>query len=213
MGESNGRTGPYGSEHSLDGNYSDMEMQMVFYDRRNKDYGTALNKSGQVMVLSILYEVGEANKNLDTLVTELKSYKAGVEKRANGGDLFTHKNIEEGIASYHYYLGSMNHPPRCKQGIWWMVSLLKETISKEQLEVFQGLKGLGGNSLAGNNRPVQKNENTVNHHGPNLATTTTTTTPDGTTTTTPTPTGTGGDDDTPTSPTGTQPEFDAGNGW
>merc|ERR1712108_129913 len=104
-------------------------------------------------------------------------------------------------------------------GIWWMVSLLKETISKEQLEVFQGLKGLGGNSLAGNNRPVQKNENTVNHHGPNLATTTTTTTPDGTTTTTqkptptPTPTGTGGDDDTPTSPTGTQPEFDAGNGW
>merc|ERR1719430_2650905 len=170
------------------------------------------------MVLSILYEVGEANKNLDTLVTELKSYKAETEKRTNVGDLFTHENIKEGIASYHYYLGSMNHPPRCKQGIWWMVSLLKETISKEQLEVFQGLKGLGGNSLAGNNRPVQKNENTVNHHCPNLATTTTTTTPDGTTTTTtqkptptptptvtptpttPKPTGTGGDDDTPTSP-------------
>ena len=34
------------------------------------------------------------------------------------------------------------------------VSKLKETISQEQLEVFQGLKGLGGNSLAGNNRPV-----------------------------------------------------------
>ena len=67
---------------------------------------------------------------------------------------------------------------------------------------------------------VQKNENTVNHHGPNLGTTTTTTTkPDGTTTTTqkptptPNPTGTGDDGVTPTSPTGTQPEFDAGSDW
>ena len=70
---------------------------------------------------------------------------------------------------------------------------------------------------------VQKNENTVNHHGPNLGTTTTTTTkPDGSTTTTqkptptpttPNPTGTGDDGVTPTSPTGTQPEFDAGSDW
>jgi len=188
-----------GSEHSIDGKYSHMEMQMVFFDRRNKDYGTALNKSGQVTVLSILYEVGEPNERLYELVEHLKSYKAGTEKTGSMGDLFTHANLKEGNSSFYYYRGSMNHPPRCKQGIWWTVLLNKETISIEQFEVFQALRGLGGNSLAGKNRPVQKNENTVNHHGPNLGTTTTTTTTSTTTTTTTTTkpagtttTGTGG---------------------
>ena len=37
-------------------------------------------------------------------MTELKSYKAGTEKTAMMGDLFTHKNIEPETASYHYYL-------------------------------------------------------------------------------------------------------------
>jgi len=173
---------------------------MVFFDRRNKDYGTALNKSGQVTVLSILYEVGEPNEKLDNLVEHLRSYKAGTEKTGSMGDLFTHDNLVEGKSHYYYYRGSMNHPPRCKQGIWWTVLLDKETISKEQLEVFQGLKGQGGNSLAGNNRPIQKNENTVHHHGPNLGTTTTTTKPDGTTTTTPKTTGTNDDTVTITTP-------------
>merc|ERR1712025_678432 len=67
-----------------------------------------------------------------------------------------------------------------------MVSLLKETISQEQLEVFQGLKGLGGNSLAGNNRPIQTNENEVFMHGPGITGTTTTTEATGSGTTTPT---------------------------
>merc|ERR1719222_1008396 len=179
---------------------------MVFYDRRNKDYGTALNKFKQVTVLSILYQVGEPNANLDELVTNLKSYKAGTEKNEFMGNLFTQEYLEKGNATYYYYMGSMNHPPRCKQGIWWTVSLNVETISKEQLEVFQTVKGHGGNALTGNNRPVQKNENMVNLHGPWLLGTTTTTTSGTTTTSETTPTGTG-DGVTPTqTPTGTGAE-------
>jgi len=210
IGSKGSKGSELGSEHSMDDIFTDMEMQMVFYDRRNKDYGTALNKFKQVTVLSIMYEVGEPNANLDELVTNLKSYKAGTEKNEFMGNLFTQENLisrgpnlEKGNATYYYYLGSMNHPPRCKQGIWWTVSLNVETISKEQLEVFQTVKGHGGNALTGNNRPVQKNENMVNLHGPWLLGTTTTTTSGTTTTSETTPTGTG-DGVTPTqTPTGT----------
>ena len=99
-------------------------------------------------------------------VGHLASYKPGHEIERSMGDLFTHHNLDEGNATYHYYRvrsdtttlqmyiqqnrlettinincnytaykyqirwkqlnllkfqGSMNHPPRCKQGIWWMV--------------------------------------------------------------------------------------------
>ena len=41
----------------LDGLRLDMEMQMVFYDKRNNDITTAIAKDKQVTVVSVLFKV------------------------------------------------------------------------------------------------------------------------------------------------------------
>lgn len=125
-----------GSEHTINGRQYPMEVHFVH-----------ANDQGELAVFGMLFEEGEANRDLEAIIRNVPS-TAGENVVENGQidlrRLIGNKTRDE----YYTYSGSLTTPP-CSEGVRWLVDTKIRKASREQIEVLS-------HAVHGNNaRPVQ----------------------------------------------------------
>ncbi|XP_061963874.1 alpha carbonic anhydrase 1, chloroplastic-like [Populus nigra] len=132
------------SEHQIDGIQYAAELHLV----HKKD-------SGSVAVVSILYELGDAdpfiNKIKDKLDALAKEVCASNEEARIPVGVLDNKLLRKNTRKYYRYVGSFTSPP-CTENVIWNILGKARTISKEQLEA---LRAPLGDDYKQNSRPVQ----------------------------------------------------------
>lgn len=122
------------SENLIQGKQYPLEVHLVHSD-----------KEGNLAVVGLMFEEGEANPLLATLWQQMPAHageKSALSKSVNVADLLPHDH------SYYRFAGSLTTPP-CSENVRWLVLKQPMTASKTQIEQFAKLMGHP------NNRPVQ----------------------------------------------------------
>ncbi|KAJ6330474.1 hypothetical protein OIU76_009137 [Salix suchowensis] len=132
------------SEHQIDGIQFAAELHLVHQ-----------TDSGPISVVSILYELGDAdpfmNKIKDKLDALAKEMCAGNEEAHIAVGVLDNKLLRKNTRKYYRYSGSFTSPP-CSENVIWNILGKVRTISKEQLE---SLRAPLGDDYKQNSRPVQ----------------------------------------------------------
>lgn len=125
------------SEHTVDGQSFPLEVHFVH-----------VNDAGQLSVLGVLFEEGDANTAFADILANAPASKGS--HTAAGKYLKPGVFLPEGdeVESFYRLMGSLTTPP-CSEGVNWYVSDARLTVSHEQAEAFQQL------FHGGNARPVQ----------------------------------------------------------
>ena len=122
------------SEHLVGGRSYPMEAHFVHQ-----------SASGTFAVVSVLFEEGAANANLEQLIAHFPAAKGETRHAPEVVlELAAHLPTDRSV---YQYLGSFTTPP-CTEDVEWSVMRQPLTASREQLEAFAA-------RLAPNNRPVQ----------------------------------------------------------
>ncbi|MBC1231169.1 carbonic anhydrase family protein [Listeria booriae] len=122
------------SEHRLDGNKYDAELQLKHKSTDNKNF-----------IISIFVKQGDKNQavgDLTTIVSKLENGKTAVMKSA----ISTLGLIPESGEKYRYE-GSLT-TPTTTEGVSWLIYQMPITMSKQQIQDLQ-------KNLNNNNRPLQ----------------------------------------------------------
>lgn len=122
------------SENQFDGKHFPLEAHFVHAD-----------KEGKLLVLAVMMEYGDKNKELDK-AWDILSPEEGKEV-ALKDPIDVYKMLPE-HKSYYHFEGSLTTPP-CTEGVQWYVLKEPTSVSKEQVEKFEKLLHHH------NNRPVQ----------------------------------------------------------
>ncbi len=120
------------SENHVDGQSYPLEAHYVHADA-----------TGRLAVVSLFFKLGEANPNLEKLLTLAPKAEQTV-SLANPFDVAALLPKEK---QYYRFNGSLTTPP-CSEGVRWLVLKQPLTISEAQVEKFEQLMGH-------NNRPIQ----------------------------------------------------------
>ena len=132
------------SEHQIDGIQFAAELHLVHR-----------TDSGPTAVVSILYELGDAdpfmNKIKDKLDALAKEMCAGNEEAQIAVGVLDNKLLRKNTRKYYRYAGSFTSPP-CSENVIWNILGKVRTMSKEQLE---SLRAPLGDDYKQNSRPVQ----------------------------------------------------------
>jgi len=184
-----GSTSTQGSEHTMDGTQSPMEMEMVFFDSAFSDHTAALASTNPdaLATISQLFSVGTTtNDGLTPILNEITNIEFGTALRRRkrqtdntvtddlsvaAGNLVEDIviNIEKIIGTttldnYYYYMGSMTEPD-CLENTQWIINKDMAMVTETQLTTIRNLKSGSTNpdDIADNFRPVQMlNTRTVN---------------------------------------------------
>ncbi|KAM8797267.1 carbonic anhydrase 4 [Eudromia elegans] len=146
-----------GSEHSIDGEKTAMELHIVHIREDLSDIIEAKKNENGIAVLAFFIEVGEENKKYASLINELDNVK----NKGNVGQmdplpLFSLLPNEEDLAKYYRYTGSLTTPD-CHEGVIWTVFEKPVALSLAQVSQFSVLH-FGDNkstNMVENFRPVQ----------------------------------------------------------
>ena len=103
------------------------------------------NELGQLAVLSVLLEPGEANRLIQNVWTYMPLDVNDSVRMPP--DLINVSDILPKDQRYYQYMGSLTTPP-CTEGVLWLVLKQPVTVSREQLRLF-------GQLYANNARPLQ----------------------------------------------------------
>ncbi len=121
------------SEHQITGQGYGMEAQLIHTD-----------SEGKILILAILYEVGNENKQLNNALSVLpQASQANTLISALNSETFLPENLD-----YFRYVGSLTTPP-CLESLTWIILKTPAEISQEQVD---SLRNVITNE---NNRPVQ----------------------------------------------------------
>jgi len=121
------------SEHTLKGNYRDMELHLVHK-----------NKEGKLAVVGVFIKKGGNNKALDKFWANMpKEADTKTEVRAS----FNAAELLPADKGYYRYAGSLTTPP-CSESVVWLVLKDPIEVSGAQIEAFRKI-------FDNNNRPVQ----------------------------------------------------------
>ncbi len=120
------------SEHQIDGQSYPLEVQLLHSQT-----------FGDVAVVSILFDIGEANPIVQEIIDNAPAEIGSVEVTGmlNARDLMTRD------LGYYSYKGSITTPP-CAEPVDWFVMLEIGTVSQAQIDALKGMTG-------DNNRPIQ----------------------------------------------------------
>ena len=123
------------SEHTVKGEFYDMEMQLVHKNSKNEFaiVGVMLEKGSPNNIIQVLCDNIPLEINKENVVK-------GISINANG-------LLPDNTSYYHYY-GSLTTPP-CSEGVIWSVLKTPIEVSEEQIAKFSSIIGVN------NNRPVQ----------------------------------------------------------
>jgi len=136
-----------GSEHSLNGVKFPLEMQMLFFNKRESDIATALTKYNKIAVISLMFEIAEEpsdNEGFPQLMGFLHKWKRN--QKVEIPPLFDPAEVFGPTMRYVHYMGSMTKPP-CKLGVNWAIFTNKLKITEKQLKLFQEVEGAKNTTL------------------------------------------------------------------
>ncbi|XP_071699398.1 alpha carbonic anhydrase 4-like [Rutidosis leptorrhynchoides] len=126
------------SEHTIDGKQYDAELHFVHK-----------NDAGQLAVVGVLYEVGDADPFLaNTIKDKIKGL--GDDDENDLGKISAAKSTSDNKKYFRYY-GSLTTPP-CSEGVIWTLAETVKSISKDQIDL---LKEPLEKTYQENARPVQ----------------------------------------------------------
>ncbi len=120
------------SEHHIDGRSYPLELQLLHSQ-----------VFGDVAVVSLLFDIGEANPVVQEIIDNAPS---SVSTSEVTGVLNARGYMTRDIG-YYSYKGSMTTPP-CSEPVDWFIMLEVGTVSQEQVDALKALTGE-------NNRPIQ----------------------------------------------------------
>ncbi|MFB9217906.1 carbonic anhydrase [Vibrio sinaloensis] len=120
------------SENHVDGKEYPLEAHFVHAD-----------KAGHLAVVAVFFELGKANPDLAQLLATVPSANSDVAIKIpfDADALLTNTN------DYYRFNGSLTTPP-CSEGVRWLVLKAPQTVSAEQVKLFN-------QAMGNNNRPLQ----------------------------------------------------------
>lgn len=120
------------SENHVDGKEYPLEAHFVHAD-----------KAGHLAVVAVFFELGKANLDLAQLLATVPSANSDVAIKIpfDADALLTNTN------DYYRFNGSLTTPP-CSEGVRWLVLKAPQTVSAEQVKLFN-------QAMGNNNRPLQ----------------------------------------------------------
>lgn len=122
------------SEHKKEGFNYPMEVHLVHSDG-----------DGNLAVIGILFQEGEANPHIDKLLGYIPKEKNKLQLHEN--DSLNPVNFLPGNTEFYKYSGSLTTPP-CSEGVYWMV--FKQPVEASARQLMQMNEVMGENA-----RPVQ----------------------------------------------------------
>ncbi|MCG3724322.1 carbonic anhydrase [Vibrio cincinnatiensis] len=120
------------SENRLQGQQYPLEAHFVHTD-----------EAGNIAVLAVMFERGEANAALSQLLVKLPNVGESMEL-SNGFDV---QSLLPSLGQFYRFNGSLTTPP-CSEGVRWLVLKQPKTLSVEQASALHAMMG-------NNNRPLQ----------------------------------------------------------
>jgi carbonic anhydrase len=122
------------SEHTVKGQFYDMELHLVHKNKRNElaVVGVFMKKGQPNKIIQVLWNNLPAELNKENVVSEISVNASGLLPKDR---------------SYYNYFGSLTTPP-CSEGVNWIVLKTPIEVSEEQVEKFRSVMGFN------NNRPV-----------------------------------------------------------
>ena len=154
------------SEHTIDGEHYDMEMQFVHKTVDGAKFSTGLKgELGQTLIVSVMFQVGKGQGSPHWLRQLAKAVPSVTNESAQVIPLdFTEvaqsvmvgslpqdarfKDFKPNYNHYYGYTGSLTTPP-CTQGVQWLVLANPIYAEAEDIQAFKDLEG-------DNFRPVQR---------------------------------------------------------
>lgn len=120
------------SENHVDGKEYPLEAHFVHADN-----------AGHLAVVAVFFELGKANPDLAQLLATVPSANSDVAIKIpfDADALLTNTN------DYYRFNGSLTTPP-CSEGVRWLVLKAPQTVSAEQVKLFN-------QAMGNNNRPLQ----------------------------------------------------------
>ncbi|KAL4231439.1 Carbonic anhydrase [Mactra antiquata] len=134
-----GHRSHHGSEHTMDGVASPIEMHIVSWNSgKYASIGEAVTEPSGLAVLGILFEITkEDNPILEPLVNVLKHVRDPDQKiKAEIPAVSMRAFLPAAPDRYYRYNGSLT-TPGCFESVVWTVFHYKQTISRRQLHVFR----------------------------------------------------------------------------
>ncbi|XP_059088576.1 uncharacterized protein LOC131884732 [Tigriopus californicus] len=145
------------SEHALNGQKTDAEIQFHHFDWALNHFQTALNTPGGVLSMAVLLEKSDGVSDLPAEV--FRGLQNTTEPSETGilSDLTKFYWSSELISgTFGVYRGSMTMPP-CLPNINWLVSSHIYRINQKQLDVLKSLKNETGDFMLNTYRDLQTN--------------------------------------------------------
>ncbi|KAK3095683.1 hypothetical protein FSP39_017549 [Pinctada imbricata] len=141
-----------GSEHTVDGKASPIELHVVSYDAETyPKISTAMKEHQGLAVLGVLFDVVEKdNPALEKLIRNFNAIRDPEVKTEVEMDAMPIRDfLPKDTSKYYRYNGSLT-TPGCYESVVWTVFEDKQTISERQLDEFRRIlklkKEIGGGS-------------------------------------------------------------------
>ncbi|KAK3609017.1 hypothetical protein CHS0354_039318 [Potamilus streckersoni] len=130
-----GKTDKRGSEHAINGKYFPMEMHIVHYNMKHKNFSQALDKKDGLAVLSFFFKVGKYNVNLNPIITHFQEIPHR-DDHTKISKIVLRNLLPKKLNGYFRYYGSLTTPP-CHESVIWSIFYEPVNISAKQLQAFR----------------------------------------------------------------------------